>query len=168
MLAVELVRYVHVARRRYFKAFSELSWDEVVKDRSASFSSLRDIFVHTINMEDRIINYIIPGRFPGNAEWDRITEQREFTNMNSIGGYMEEVESKVNKYLEKMANSELQRTFEFSRRIGPPDVSRVEDGLAHVAIENISHFGEMEAILYQLGKEAPYINWSNFLKEPQN
>ncbi|MFH0748887.1 MAG: DinB family protein [Candidatus Bathyarchaeota archaeon] len=159
VVSIELIRYVHAARRRYLKAFSELPWAEVVKDRGASFPSIRDIFLHALNQEDRLINYVIPG----NAEKWSSEEPGKFLNMQMLEEYVDKTEKKVDAYLANVAERELDNTVEVPRRQGPPLQRRIEDILIQVATENIYHLGEMEAIFYQLDKQAPFINWSAFL-----
>lgn len=161
MVAVELIRYVHTARKRYLKALSELPWDDVVKDRGASFPSIRDIFLHALDQEDRLINYIIPG----NAERWVSEEPSKFLNMRMIEERVDKAEKKVDGYLANLAERELNRKVEVPRRQGPPIQMRIEDILIQVATENIYHLGEMEAIFYQLDKQAPFINWSVFLEQ---
>jgi hypothetical protein len=39
-----------------------LPWEEVTKNRGASFDSLRNVLLHTIDSEDRLVNYVIAGR----------------------------------------------------------------------------------------------------------
>ena len=48
MDAVKLIHYVHTVRESYLRALNELPWDEVIKDRGASFPSLRDIFTYAL------------------------------------------------------------------------------------------------------------------------
>ncbi|MCJ7633368.1 DinB family protein [Candidatus Bathyarchaeota archaeon] len=165
MNAVELIRYVHVARKNYQKALFELPWSEVIKDRGASFPSLRDIFVHSLGVEDRIINYVVPGRFPGYEKWDKIIDLGKFSNMDILKEHIEEVEKKVDSYLKNVTENELNRKVEVPRRATPTYLLSVEDILIHVAVENIYHMGEMEAIFYQLDKQPPFLDWSGFLQE---
>ena len=161
LVAVELIRYVHTARKMYLKTLSELPWDEVVKDRGASFPSIRDIFLHALNQEDRLINYIIPG----NAERWTSEEPGKLLNMQMIEERVDKTEKKVDAYLANLAESELNKKVEGPRRQGPPIQMRIEDILIHVATENIYHLGEMEAIFYQMDKQAPFINWFAFLEQ---
>ena len=149
----------------YLKAISELPWDEVVKDRGASFPSLKDIFVHALGVEDRIINYVIPGKFPGYDEWNKVIDPAKFSNIDIIKEYEDEVEEKVNAYLENISSHELNRKVEVPRRTSPTYLLRIEDIFVHIGVENIYHMGEMEAIFYQTDKQPPFLDWSGFLQE---
>ena len=164
MDACELIRYTHSARGRYLKILNELPWSEVVKDRGASFPSIRDIFLHTVDMEDRTINHTITG-IPselGHGPWEK------FADIISIEKRINEVEGKTNVYLANLTQSELDRKVTIPRRRGVlfflrARAPRVEDVLVQLAIENISHFGELIAILWQIDKQAPFLSWSDFL-----
>ena len=48
----ELLKYNEQVRRKYFEVFTMLSWDEFTKNREASFHSIRNIFIHTLNAVD--------------------------------------------------------------------------------------------------------------------
>jgi uncharacterized damage-inducible protein DinB len=61
METADLIRYNHIVRGLYFEAIEKLSWTQVVEPRGLSFSSMRDVFLHLTLVEDRWINYIIPG-----------------------------------------------------------------------------------------------------------
>lgn len=159
MDASELIRYTHSARGRYLKTLNELTWSEVVKDRGASFPSIRDIFLHTVDMEDRMINYTIHG-IP--SELGHGTYEK-FIDIISIEKRTNEVEGKTKVYLANLTQSELDRKIKVPRRMDVPLLLRVEDVLVQLAIENISHLGELIAILWQIDKQPPFLSWSSFL-----
>jgi len=156
----ELIRYTHIARGRYFKTLTELPWSEVVKDRGASFSSIRDIFLHTVDMEDRTINNTILGTPSelGHGPWDK------FADIISIEKRVSEVEGKTDAYLAKLTPSELDRKVTIPRRMGAPIQIRVEDVLIQLAVENISQFGELIAVLWQIDVQPPFLNWSSYIE----
>ena len=62
MFTVKLMEYNQFLNRKYLETISKLSWEEVIKDRSASFPSLRDIFLHVLAVTDGYINYVIEGK----------------------------------------------------------------------------------------------------------
>ncbi|GAH03017.1 unnamed protein product [marine sediment metagenome] len=161
MEAAKLIRYVHASRRRYLQTLKELHWEEVVKDRGASFSSIRDILLHALNIEDRMINYIATGKV---QEWVQ-GDVGNFVDFSSIEKRVNEVEGKVDAYLKKLSERELARDVVVPRRRGPPSTMTVEDLLVQVAIENIAHMGEFIAILWRIDERPPFMSWSNFLEE---
>ena len=66
MQVTDLVRYNHVVRGLYLDAMAKLPWARLLSLRGLSFDSMRNVFLHLTFVEDRWINYIIPGRF---KEW---------------------------------------------------------------------------------------------------
>lgn len=159
--AVKLVRYVHAARRRYLKTLSELPWDEVVKDRGASFPSIRDILLHALDVEDRLINYVVASK----AETWVPEDFGKFSTMTRVQQRIDEVEKEVEAYLAKISKTELDRKITLPWRREPPMVLTVEDVLVQVAIENISHLGELIALMWQFDKQPPFLGWSAFLEQ---
>lgn len=155
-----LFEYSQALRDRYLEQLAKLPWEEVVRNRGASFDSLRDIFLHTVDAEDRLINYVIPGR---TQNWSS-RSPNEFRDIDSISKRSKEVESKTKAYVAKLNPSELETKVEMPRR-GMPSISvRVEDVLAHVALENIHHFGELIALLWQIDVEPPHMGWIGYIQ----
>jgi uncharacterized damage-inducible protein DinB len=44
-------------------------------------------------------------------------------------------------------------------------IVRVEDILIHAALENIHHFGELIAMLWQIDVEPPHMGWLGYLQK---
>jgi len=155
-----LFEYSQALRNRYSEQLAKLPWKEVVKGRGGSFDSLRNIFLHTVDAEDRLVNYVILGR---TEDWVSQSPD-EFRDMDSISKRAKEVESKTKAYVAKLNSPELERKVEMPRR-GMPSISvRVEDVLVHVALENIHHFGELIALLWQIDVEPPHMGWIGYLQ----
>jgi uncharacterized damage-inducible protein DinB len=156
-----LFEYSQSLRDRYLEQLAKLPWDEVVKSRGGSFDSLRDIFLHTVDAEDRLVNYVIPGK---TEDWVS-RRADEFRNIDSVRKRVEEVESKARAYVAKLKTVELDERVEMPRR-GLTSVSvRVEDVLVHSALENIHHFGELIALLWQIDVEPPHVGWIGYLQK---
>jgi uncharacterized damage-inducible protein DinB len=64
----ELYQYTSAVRRRFLDKLEALPWAVLVKNREASFYSIRNIFLHMIDNEDWIVNWVIPAR---SAEYKR-------------------------------------------------------------------------------------------------
>ena len=155
-----LLEYSHALRNRYLEQLATLPWEEVVKGRGASFDSLRNILLHTLDAEDRMVNYVIPSRV---KDWVSRSPD-DFQDIASIRKRVKEVESKTNVYVAKITPAELERKVEFSRPGMPPLTVRVEDILIHVVLENIHHFGELIALLWQIDVEPPHMGWITYLQ----
>ena len=102
MNTLKLLEYSQFLRHKYLETLSKLSWEEVVKDRGASFPSLRDIYVHIVFVVDAYINYILQGNpnYPG-------VNFSEYDSIGKITKYLEQVESKANLYLGKLTPEDM-------------------------------------------------------------
>lgn len=160
MDAKSLFEYSQALRNRYLEQIAKLPWEEIVKSRGASFDSIRNIFLHTVDAEDRLVNYVIFGRI---KEWIQRNPD-EFRDINSIRKHAKEVESKAEAYVSKVAPSELERKVEMPRSGMPTVTVRVEDILVHAALENIHHFGELIALLWQINVEPPHMGWIGYIQ----
>ncbi|HML04031.1 MAG TPA: DinB family protein [Candidatus Bathyarchaeia archaeon] len=156
-----LLEYCHAVRHRYMDRFATLPWEEVTKDRGASFDSMKNILLHTLDAEDRMVNYVIPGR---TKEWSS-RNANESNDIASIRKRLEEVESKTVTYLARVTPAELERKVEVQRMDMPPVQVRVEDVLIHVALECIHHFGELIALMWQINIEPPHVGWIAYLQK---
>ena len=154
------LEYSYALRNRYLERLATLPWEEVVKSRGASFDSFRNILLHTLDAEDRMVNYVIPGRV---KDWVSRSPD-EFQDIASIRKRVEEVESKTKTYVARITPAELERKVELSRVGMPPVQVRVEDILVHVVFENIHHFGELIALLWQIDVEPPHMGWIAYLQ----
>lgn len=161
MDVINLIRYTHASRKGYLKALSELPWDEVIRDRGASFLSIKDIFLHALDMEDRLINYVIQDK----AEKWVPEEHVKFTDMDRIEKRVNDVEKKANSNLASLTKYDFDRKVEIPRRQGPSIQMRIEDVIIQVAVENISHMGELITLMWQLDKQPPFLSWANFLEQ---
>jgi uncharacterized damage-inducible protein DinB len=160
MDAKRLVEYSQLLRDRYLEQLARLPWEEVAKGRGASFDSLRNIFLHTVDAEDRLVNYVISGR---TKDWvSRGAE--EFRDLDSVRKRAVEVESKTKAYLAQLTSAELDRKVEFGRPGTPPMLVRVEDIMIHAALENMHHFGELIALLWQIDVEPPHMGWIGYIQ----
>ena len=158
--AKSLVMYSQALRNRYLEQIAKLPWEEIVKSRGASFDSIRNIFLHTVDAEDRLVNYMIPGR---TKKWIQRNPD-EFRDLDSIRKGAKEVESRAEAYVSKVVSSELERKVEMPRSGMPTVIVRVEDILVHSALENIHHFGELIALLWQINVEPPHMGWIGYIQ----
>jgi len=160
METVKLLEYSEYLRHKYFESISALPWDEVVKDRCASFSSLRDIYLHCVTVLDFYVNNVIQG----DTNYPRINNE-DYDSIEKIGQYAEQVESKANAYLSKITPEELSRKIERKQRDGTSITVTVEDILMDFFQEETHHRGEFIALLWQIDVRPPHLSWSRYLNK---
>ncbi len=147
-----LLAYNDVERHAFFKAFSKLSWDEFTKDREASFGSIRNIFVHTLNATDYWLDFLLKENRCSRKKFE------EYGSLGEIGSYMEQVQDRLGKYLDSCSSEGLKKEYVGRRRERPETVT-AEDILVHVFEEEVHHRGELIALFWQMGMEPPLIGY---------
>ena len=157
MQVSDLIRYNHVVRGLYFDALTKLPWPDVVADKSLSFDSMRNVLLHLTVVEDRWISYIIPGRF---SKWVDPNFD-DFKNIDLLKKYLEQTRINTEKYLEKL-DRELERQIVIPWGDKPGTCITVEKALCHMVMEDMIHYGELSAALWQMGLEAPYLAFWRF------
>ncbi len=142
MKTLELLTYSQFLRHKYLETLSRLPWAEVVKDRGASFPSLKDIFVHMVFVADAYINYGLQGNrnYP-NVNYD------EYDSIEKITKYLEDVESRAGANLNKMTPEELDKN---------------EVVLLDFFQEETHHRGELIALLWQMDVEPPHTGFLQY------
>lgn len=154
----ELISYSHYLRRLYFDAMAKLPWTQVVEPRGLSFNSMRDVFLHLTMVEDRWISYIIPGRF---KDWVD-PEFDTFKDMESLEQYMRQVHDNTDTYISKLTDAEVHRSVVIPWGPTPGTKISIDTALTHLICEDMIHYGELSAALWQMGLEAPYKGFLRF------
>ena len=157
---VQLLEYNQFLRKRYFHTITALPWAEVVKNRDASFDSLRNIFLHCI----AVFEYGNELLREGNAQFPQINYEA-YDDIEKIRRYQERVEEKFTDYLHQLTADELTRQVTRRYRDGRIIVSTVEDNLVHFLLEETHHRGEFIALLWQLDIKPPHLGWIQYLQQ---
>lgn len=140
-----------------------MPWDEVLKNREASFLSLRNIFLHIVEVENLYIHQFLSGK--KREEWVRI-DPEEFTDIDSVGKWMYETESKTRRKLGELTSEKLARKVEFRARDGKIITIKVEDVYLAAFAEYLFHTGEMITLIWQMNIEPPPMQWYYYAAEP--
>ena len=159
MEAVKLLEYSQCLRHSYLEALAKLPWEEVVKDRGASFNSLRNIYLHGISVLDFYVNHVIQG----DANYPRMNYD-DYGDIEKISKYLEQVESKANTYLSRVTPVELSRKIERKQRDGSTVTDTVENVLIDLFQEETHHRGELIALLWQMDVSPPHVGWTQYLR----
>jgi uncharacterized damage-inducible protein DinB len=148
-----LLAYNDAERRAFFEAFAKLSWDEFIKNREASFNSIRNIFIHCLNAADYWLDFL------QNENQRSKREFEEYRTLIEIETYMQHVEKRIREYLQTLSPENLKKKREVGGN-GQPKTVTVEDILVHVFEEEVHHRGELMALFWQMGIKPPYMVYS--------
>jgi uncharacterized damage-inducible protein DinB len=151
----ELLDYNAEVRRRYLATLTTLPWTEVIKNREASWHSLRNILIHTMGAMNHWLNFL---------EDRKVNLQRQFDDYNSINEvqeYTEQVQARMRKYLDSLSQEGLLKKYRVTNDAGENVEITTEDVLIHVFEEEVHHRGELIALLWQMNVEPPLMGWKN-------
>jgi len=154
----ELFGYNWYSRRKFLESMAEIPWGKVVESCGASFDSIRDIFVHSLQAEQFWIRRL--GGKSTEGIYD--TPFTKFADVNSIQEYASKVEAETNEYLETLTDEKLDIVFEFKGRDGKMNRHKIEDILMHVVEEEIHHRGELLCIYWQHDIQPPYTSYTAY------
>jgi uncharacterized damage-inducible protein DinB len=149
----ELLKYNERVRRKYFERFTEFTWEEFTKNREASFHSIRNIFIHTLNAVDYWLSFLKKEGFKPRRKFG------EYKTFEDVKKYMEHIEKRMDNYLQLLSPAKLTEILTATDDDGKPVEVTAEDVLIHVFEEEVHHRGEFIALLWQMGIEPPLMSW---------
>ena len=150
----ELCQYSSGVRRTFLDKLAGLPWEIVIKNREASYYSMKDIMLHMIDNEDMVVS----GQILKMPDYKRARDWKEYKDMSMIREHLDEVERKTKAYLENADEKELGRRVDFAVRSGTFDLS-AEECLMQTFTEQLYHMGELIALLWQENIEPPRMQW---------
>ena len=151
----KLLEYNDTVRRRYFEALAKLPWKEFVKNREASFHSLRNIFVHTLGAADYWLDFLQKTDCHSRKKFD------DYKTFNEVRAYMETVDARTRNYLNSVPAGGLGRKYTLKNDANETVEITAEDVLIHMFEEEVHHRGEIIALLWQMGIEPPLMGWKD-------
>jgi len=154
----ELYDYSSRVRRRFAVKLSELPWEDVTKNREASFYSMRNILLHMIDNEDWMVNWVIYNK---SAEYKREKKSDEYQSMEEVLARINEVEAETKEYFKNVGSKmgEYERRVNFVTSSGKTFDLSVEECLFQSFTEQLYHLGELIALLWQENIEPPQMQW---------
>lgn len=145
----KLLEYNETIRHRYFQTFTKLPRKEFVKNREASFHSMKNIFVHTLSAVDYWLDVLQEQNEHARKDYD------EYNSLEQVRGYMDHVEKRTRTYLDSLSPKKLQKTYALKDDDGKTQKVTAEDILVHIFEEEVHHRGELIALLWQMGIDPP-------------
>lgn len=154
MVEIEkLLQYNDRVRRRYFECLTGLRWSEFVKNREASWGSIRNIFIHTLGAIDYWLDFLQRENLHAQKKFD------EYKTFDEVKAYMAHVETRMRDYLNSLPVGGLQKKYTVKNDVNEIVEIFAEDVLIHVFEEEVHHRGEIIAFLWQMGVEPPVMGW---------
>jgi len=157
---VEMFDYFKKARAKLIEAFEKMPNEEFAKGRGLSFDSMKDVFVHTVMVEDNWLHYRFAGLGPGTSH-----KFQDFKNIEDVKKYIAEVDAKTAKLFGRITSQDLRKSFKRSLPNGKEEVLELEPVLYHVPFEIIYHYGEIFAEFWKMNVDAPYYSYLTYSRE---
>jgi uncharacterized damage-inducible protein DinB len=149
----KLLEYNESVRHRYFETLTTLSWEQFIKNREASFHSIRNICVHTLSAIDYWLDFLQEQSLHSKRKYD------EYRTFEEVKEYMEHVENRTHDYVNSLPTEGLDKTYKATDDDGKTFEVTAEDVLIHVFEEEVHHRGELIALLWQMDIEPPQMGW---------
>jgi len=149
----KLLEYNESVRHRYLESLTRLPWEEFTRNREASFHSIRNIFIHTLNAMDYWLDFLQRQNLHSKRKFD------EYRTFDEVRAYMDHVEKRMQDYLESLPIEGLSKTYKVTGDDNKHIEITAEDVLIHVFEEEVHHRGELIALLWQMGIEPPWMGW---------
>jgi len=148
----DLLMYNEEVRNRYLEALAKLPWGDFIKNREASWHSMRNIFIHTIDAIDYWVNFLQKEKRRTRRDFD------EYKTMGDVRAYMAYVDARMRGYLANLKPSGLAEKYRLTDDAGQDVEVTAEDILIHV-FEEVHHRGELIALMWQMDFETPLMGW---------
>ncbi len=149
----KLLEYNEEIRHRYLEYLARMPWEELVMNREASFQSLRNIFLHTLNVIDYWLDVLLDEQLSVEMRYD------EYSRIGEIYEYMGDVEKRLRTYFESLSSDDLAKKYVRTNDLKEIVEVTAEDVLIHLFEEEVHHRGELIALIWQMGGEPPIMGW---------
>lgn len=149
----ELFEYNQRVRQSYFQALVSIPWQELTRNREASFNSIRNIFIHILKAMDHWLDILLK------EHNYRAKQYEEYKSLEEIRVYKDYVEGRMQKYLDTSLPGKLHNKFVIKNDLGETVEIIAEDILIHLFEEEVHHRGELIALFWQMNVEPPLMGW---------
>lgn len=149
----EIVRYNRYVLERYERALRALGWRTITRNRGTGHLSLKDTYVHIVQVADGWLNYVVPGRL------DELSDRPDpygLRDWRAIRRWTNSVWDGIERSLEQLTQHELRRRVRAPWMAGEYTVS---DAYFQVTLEQAHHLGEMIAMFWQMDRSPPAMTW---------
>lgn len=147
---VYFFRFNSTIRKQFLDAFDELPWEEMVKDRGASFESIFNVYVHILGCH-RFWFDVVNGKDVGKY---RGTDGKSVISMSELRKLEADVDAMITHTLQNISAENLEEEF-YIDVIGKK--MTVESILLHLIEEELQHIGEINCLFWQMGIEPPHL-----------
>jgi uncharacterized damage-inducible protein DinB len=150
-----IYRYNWRVLRDYCDGLSKLPPEAVLKNREATYGSMKNIFFHILGVHDGWLNVTAQGASADPHVYD-VDEFDDVKTMEELRAYMEKVIEKEERFFASLTDKDLNRTVQPAWKKRPHGL---RDALMQVTFEQAHHVGELVALFWQQDVEPPEMTW---------
>jgi len=151
---LDLIRRLYVynsrVRAKYLAAIWKLPLRERYRNRGASYPSIVDIFLHVLDAYRLWFDEVYARGPPPN--WYPLGQR--FT-ISEARREMRSIDRRVAAVLRRLRPRDLDQKFSLPKRWKDPRPIELRELLVHMIEEELQHRGEMNALLWQVGRDPP-------------
>jgi uncharacterized damage-inducible protein DinB len=149
----ELFQYNRAVLERYERALRRLTWRQLSRNRESGHLSLKDTYLHIIQVHDGWLNYILPGRV---KEMAQRPDPYRFRSWREIRAWEAGVWRHIESQLESLTPREIRREV---KAPWMPGHYTAGDAFMQTTLEQAHHLGEIIAMFWQMDRAPPEMTW---------
>jgi len=146
---VELYSYNDWANKKLLNAVGQLENEELVRDLSSSYRSIRDTMVHIIGAEELWLS-----RWMG-EQGRTLLNSGDFPTYTSLTDRWNDFGKQIDPFLVSLTESELMEEISYKNLKGIPYSLELWKQMLHVTNHSSYHRGQVATMLRQLKKQPP-------------
>jgi uncharacterized damage-inducible protein DinB len=151
---LDLIRRMYVynskVRAKYLNAIWKLPTKTRYRDLGASYPSIVDVFLHVLDAYRLWFDEIYAGG--PEPEWYPLGQR---FSLPEARREMRAIDRRVLGMVDSLKAKDLDRRFALPKRWHSAERARLREILVHMIEEELQHRGEMNALLWQLGRNPP-------------
>jgi uncharacterized damage-inducible protein DinB len=152
-----LYEYNSQTREKYLKAIWKLPPRERYRNRGASYPSIVDIYLHVLDAYRLWFDEVYAGG--GTPAWYPLGQR--FT-LAEARRETRAIDRRVRRVLRALRPAELERRLALPKRWRTRKRIEVKVLLVHMIEEELQHRGEMNALLWQKGRDPPVTGFDDY------
>jgi uncharacterized damage-inducible protein DinB len=163
----DFFEYNNYVRKKYLELLATLPTATLDKDRGASYPSIRDIFVHVLDVYH--CWFLAYEKSESCNRWEHARKTGELIppelkglSISQMQKMQLDVENLIQKTMSNLSPESLAASFEFVQGSGVErkiTTRNVGEMLWHLIEEELQHRGELNALLWQEDIEPPVTSW---------
>lgn len=152
---IDFYKYNSIVRKKYLDEIEKLRWEEVTKDRGASYGSIRNIFLHVLDAYRYWLEFAIAG---AKVREYKDAEPSTFESAADLRKYEQQVDTTVIELVQNLRDEDLSRIYTVLS-VEPDDSDSIqismETILMHMIEEELQHRGELNCLFWQGNHDPP-------------